>query len=129
MYFFQVFVSLFPRLHKQERFNHYRAKIKVIASYCIVLHCTIVLRVTFHATFRCGNMLQILKLIEDLQHYKVRPYAPQRARRNYIIMMNTVTRNYNVAIKIVWRNMPLPTPAATKLPEKRSRVTCVNNRR
>ena len=123
MYFFQVFVSLFPRLHERERFNHYRAKIKVIASYCIALHCTKVLRATFNATFRCGNMLQILKLIEDLQHYKVRPYAPQGARTNYMIMMNTVTRNYNVAIKIAWCHMPLPTLAATKLPERRSRVT------
>ena len=38
MYFFQVFVSLFPRPHKRERFNHNRAEIKVIALYCIVLH-------------------------------------------------------------------------------------------
>ena len=46
-----------------------------------------------------------------------------RGPEGIMIMMNTVTRNYNVAIKIVWCNMPLPTLAATKLPEKLSRVT------
>lgn len=83
-----------------------------------------VLTTTFNATFRRGNILQILKLMKDLELCKVRPYALLGIRRNF----DYDEHCNNVAIKIVSCNKPLPTVAATELREKLSHVTRVNNR-
>ena len=69
------------------------------------MSCNMAHRATFNATFRCGNILQVLKVLKKLATC-------------------IVARILHVALKIVSCNIALPTVAARKFRTVAARKSC-----